>query len=415
MSYECRVDPLDALGRFVCFFNNVNLNCTTDLDCPGDAQCFLKGTKWSARDQQCACSMTFQKAGVNCRQTGGNIAGLIVITVIGILVYVAAIILNILAAYYLVEKKKTSLYFTIFCCFFSSIFGIAVFSVYIAQLTAGLPFFVSLTEKKKFVALVDESNHLIAMLFLFTCVGVLNVSVTWVYVSEKVRTNDTTVADKYRKGINIFFAFFILALIILQTDRSFQPYVQYVCIPSIVYFSVGFLVGYFRLRKHIKKSLAMTKYGGSVATREKMIMIEKTISRTTLLCSFHSCCLIIFVVIGAVLGIDGDTPAYPTVSIIYQIAYVFAALLILQVSWYTFSFANDRKRHSPTTESDQQVSPVGDTFSSNDPKYRGHGNKDNTKASTTDNGSIVIMNPTSFENPDPVSGELVNEEKPPNW
>lgn len=393
MTYECRIDPLDALGRYVCFFNGYNLNCSMDADCPGDALCH-KEAKWSARPQQCACSMTFAKTGYDCRDTSERSAGLIVITVMGILVYFASMILNVWAAYFLADKRKTSLYFTIFCCFFSSVFGISVFGIYIAQLAAGLPFSLSLQDNKKYVALVEESNHLIAMLFLCTCVGVLNVSVTWVYVAEKARTNSTKTADKYRKAINVFFMFFVIALIVLQTDRSYQLYVQYVCIPSILYFSVGFMVGYFRLRKHIKNSLELSKYGGSMVMREKMIMIYRTITTTTLLCSLHSCMLIVFVIIGALLGIDGDTPATPTVSIIYQIAYVFAALLIFQVSWYTFSFANN-KRHHGTTESDQQVTPA--TFGSNSPKAGASTNRDNTKASTTDNGSFSVWNPTSSE------------------
>jgi hypothetical protein len=333
--------------------------------------------------------MTFVKVGADCRQTDEKAALLLVVVVINLLIYLAALVLNIWTAYHL-KQKKTSVYFTVLCCLLSAVFGISVFTVYIAQVVAGLPSSSNYGDGKKYVALLEESNHLIAMLFLFTCVGVLNVSVTWVYVAEKVRTNNTNMANKYRKGINIFFGFFIIALIVLQTDRSFQLYVQYVCIPSILYFSVGFMVGYFRLRTHIQKSIELAKQGGSVASRDKMILIYRTISRTTLLCSIHSCMLILFVVIGAVLGVDGDTPSYPTVSVIYQIAWTFAALLILQVSWYTFSFAGDKNKHLPSEESDQQVAP--DTFSSNDPRHFASKNsKGHAKISTTDNGSTSVM------------------------
>jgi hypothetical protein len=382
MAFECVANDL---GKFLCTFGGVSLNCTVDSDCPGDALCY-KDAQWSATSTQCACSMTFAKSGGDCRATGSNIGFLLFLVVLNMTIYIVALALNLWSAYRLADKRRTSMYFTIFCCTLSCAFGTAVFAVYIAQLTAGLPSQIH-GENEKLVALVQQSNHLIAMLFLFTCVGVLNVSVTWVYVAEKAKSNHTKLADRYRIGMNLFFIVFVIALIVLQIDPSHQPYVQYVCIPSILYFSVGFMVGYARLRHHIERSLALARYGGSPANRERMVMIYRTISTTTFMCSIHSCILILFVIIGAILGIDGDTPVYPTVSVIYQVAYLFAALLILQVSWYTFSFASNRKRHSPTTEeSDQQVVPA--TFSSNDP--RSVQKTENTAPTAGENAAVFV-------------------------
>jgi hypothetical protein len=356
MVYSCQVDPNDINGRYICTFENVWLNCSLDSDCPGDAMCY-KGNKWSALPAQCACNMMYGRTGDNCDVLGVAATGVVLFNVIAMLVFLVALFLNLWVACIIARRTITALHGTVLLCSCSCIAGIAKLSIYFVQLSGSEPMQV-LSDGSKKLPLLDGGNLAMAFSFVFTCVGVLNVSVTWVHVAEKVRTNSSTIANTYRRVIYMFFAFFCIVVVVLLALNKNQ-YVEYVCIPAIIYFAIAFLIGYIRLRKHMKRSLALSP-NESKKQHDRMVKVFTTISRTALLASIQSYLLIFSMVISIGLGVDGDNPKFATTATFFRLAYVFTAFLILQVSFYTFQFAR--------STGDLSIKPSGDGQSTQEQK-----------------------------------------------
>lgn len=385
MVYSCAIDPNDIKGRYICTFNDNWLNCTVDTDCPGDAMCY-KGNKWSALPAQCACNMMYGRTGDNCDTLGTAATAVVLFNAIAMVIFLVALFLNCRVAFLIARRKITALHGTVLLCSGSCLAGIAKLAIYFVQLSGSEPMQIMPDGSKK-LPLLDAGNLAMAFSFVFTCVGVLNVSVTWVHVAEKVRTNSSSIANLYRRVIYIFFAIFCVTVIVLLALNKNQ-YVEYVCIPAIIYFAIAFLIGYIRLRKHMKRSLALSNIE-SKAHHDRLVKVFTTISRTALLASIHSYLLIFSMIIAIGIGPDGDNPKFAITATFFRLAYIFTALLILEVSRYTFQFARNTgdlssikaTEHSPSTQGEKNTTSNHRSTKDNNKKVN----------SSTDNTAVAPM------------------------
>jgi hypothetical protein len=351
MVYDCIAD---VNGQFLCTFDNEYKNCSKDEDCPGSALCY-KGAKWSPVAAQCACPMELGRVGDLCDAVGSNLNTGDVFNIIALIIFATGIILNVSAAFMLRKVIRSNMFATALLCFGGNAFGACKMIIYLV-IAKSVLLYDLMPDGSKRAPLYEIATAFMGLTFIFICTGVLNVSVTWVHIAEKVRTNSSTTANIYRRGIYSFFALFCIAVVGLEV-ASKASYVQVLCLPTILYFCVVYLIGYIRLRSHMKKSI---KLANQIPTsrHDRMINVLGTISRTALLASIHSYMIIIIVLVALILGPGADTPQSAPTATLQRAAFIFAALLIFQISWYIFMFARD-KLHSASATGSRQVSEHG--------------------------------------------------------
>lgn len=251
-------------GRFTVYVNHtVTLNCTTDASCPFDSVC-LPGGGWTTSSplSMCVCATMIARGGWDCTSMsplGERLFAIYVLTAVfaavGLTLAVYQVGLLLRAG---VKWTNNGMETSLLLCL-SAFLSLVVFSLTnFARILS--PLAVQPDGSKQFSAESFRRGMTMISLFFLTASS-LNVSLLWVEIANHTHkmsaTSLSNLSSNYRRGLVIYYVVLITTCTVAQIIGR-NDVAVFVAIPGILFVTVTYLMGFFKLNEVLRTMTANT-------------------------------------------------------------------------------------------------------------------------------------------------------------